>query len=139
MNVSPEAYLFFCDMLFNSIKDEFFSNDQRPLVKDVWKKAKKINGKEVLFTKYTFDAEPMYFYNLRTTANKGGMVTVKNLSLVKALEFIEKVPAESMYKGGNWKSQAEKLQMEFEEKYKISNNDIYEKSEQRFFRKYSRK
>ena len=132
MDVSPNTYFYFFDMLSaaiakkaNPIDGKNFNQNQ------VWHATQIANGKKVNICEHYLSCSFKYFIDGKTFAKKNLVYPVKDLRLIRALELIEETPVERQYQGKQYLIEAHHQLKKFEkklpkEKHTVSGDDDIE-------------
>lgn len=120
MEVAPATYLKLFDLLIERISTEGYPNDsKKPTLKQICNAKKIIDKKPENISEHYLFASFSYFVNLRTKAWKGHDVNVHDIRLVKAIEFVNRVPQKEGYSGQEWAKVAIPLVRHFENNHNL--------------------
>lgn len=127
MRVAFDTYIAFFERLEKKFKEnEFPSQAKIPTeVKSFWsQKLITDQGIKALCTQEKFQAESLYFYKLWRTAENGPFVSVKDISLAKALYYIGVRPESSKeYEDANWQKRSRILLERFIKDHDLPNTN----------------
>lgn len=127
MDVALDLYCHFYEILEKTFKEKEFPNDKAPKVlKEFWDKDPIVKKDSKSRIEELFLVDSLYFYKLYRTAQKGPVISVKNISLGKALEYIGIKPEdENKYKKiTDWDKKAKVLLNQFIKDYGFAHEPI---------------